>query len=323
MKKSIKILGLALLSIAAFSCTSDDEPEVFPQPQQETITQIAVKTGEFSTLVAALKKAGLDATLNEKGTYTVFAPTNKAFEDFLLENKIPNLDAIPVPLLKEVLLNHVLSAEVFSDKIANGYVKTLAKGLASSTNPLSMYLNKDNGVKINGVSTVTQANIDASNGVIHKVDKVINLPTIVTHAAANPNFTNLVAALTRMGNTTKFVEVLNGTGPFTVFAPTNTAFGNFLTELGPGTTLASIPEPTLDKVLKYHVVGGANVLSSTLMNNQVVQTFAGMGASNAFTVLLPPARLKDSSDRECAISAVDVQCANGVIHVLDKVLLPK
>jgi uncharacterized surface protein with fasciclin (FAS1) repeats len=179
--------------------------------------------------------------------------------------------------LKEILLNHVVNDELFSNELTTGYVKSLGKGSASSTNTLSLFINTTSGVKINGVSNVTAADIDASNGVIHKVDAVIGLPTIVTHAVANPNFTSLVAALTRSDQMIKTLwEFLSGTAssPFTVFAPTNTAFSSLLTEFG-WSSLGDVPETVLEKTLKYHVVAGSNVLSTQLTNNMMVGTFLG------------------------------------------------
>ncbi|MGZ5264990.1 MAG: fasciclin domain-containing protein, partial [Kaistella sp.] len=196
---------------------------------------------------------------------------------------------------------------------------TLAKGSASSTRNLSMYINTDSGVKINGISTVTKTDINATNGVIHKVDKVIGLPTVVTHAIANPNFTSLVAALTR-SDMPNFAGILSGTAssPFTVFAPTNAAFTSLLTELSLA-NLAAVPTATLENVLKYHVVAGANVASTDITNNMNVTTFQG-GAFKITTT--GGVKITDANNRVSNVVATDVQCSNGIIHVIDKVLIP-
>lgn len=141
---------------------------------------------------------------------------------FLDANGFESLDNVPVATLTQVLLNHVVSGTNLSTGLTTGYVKTLAKGSASSTNTLIMFINTASGVRLNGVSSVTTADIIANNGVIHVVDAVIGLPTIVTHATANPNFSTLATLLTQQ----QLVETLNGTtsSPFTVFAPLNSAF---------------------------------------------------------------------------------------------------
>lgn len=318
MKRNFKKLGLVLMLSTltiSVSCSDDSNSE------SNTIASIASKNAEFSTLVTALNKTGLTATLNGSGNFTVFAPTNQAFSTFLSANGFSSLDDVPVPVLKEVLLNHVVNDELFSNELTTGYVKSLGKGSASSTNTLSLFINTASGVKINGVSNVTAADIDASNGVIHKVDAVIGLPTIVTHAVANPNFTSLVAALTRSDQADQnFVGILSGTAssPFTVFAPTNTAFSSLLTEFG-WSSLGDVPETVLEKTLKYHVVAGSNVLSTQLTNNMSVGTFLGQN----FTITTTGgAKITDANNRTSNIIATDVQCANGVIHVIDKVIVP-
>ncbi|MBS7256087.1 fasciclin domain-containing protein [Flavobacterium branchiicola] len=323
--KTIKIKLIALLALIAFvsiSCSNDDDNS---SPTPQTIVSIAKANPNLSSLVAALEKADLATTLNSSGSYTVFAPTNTAFNAFLSANGYANLNAVPVAALKEILLNHVLSTKVKSTEITTGYVKTLAKGSASTSNTISMYLEKGSGVdinggKTNGGATVTTADFEASNGIIHVVDGVIGLPTIVNHAVANKNFTTLVSALT-FNPASGFAGILSGTAssPFTVFAPTNTAFTSFLTETG-YSGLPAIPANVLETTLKYHVVAGANVLSTSLTNGQVVNTFAGQ----SFTInLTGGAKITDANDRVSTIVATDVQCSNGIIHVVDKVLLPK
>ena len=320
MKNISKVIKLSLLTIAAgitFSCSNDDNTST-PVPNN-SITDIASGNANLSILVDALTRTDLDQTLDQSGSYTVFAPTNDAFTTFLAANGFSSLDEVPDAALKEILLNHVLSGSFNSSSLTTGYVKTLAKGSASSTNTLSMFVNTSSGVKLNGVSTVTTANISASNGIIHIVDNVIGLPTVVTHALANPNFSTLVAALTR-DDQPDFAGILSGTesSPFTVFAPTNAAFGSLLTELG-ANSLNDINQSTLENTLKYHVVAGANVLASTLTNNQMVTTFQGQ----SFTITTTGgAKITDANGRMSNIILTDVQASNGVIHAIDKVVLP-
>lgn len=320
MKKILKLkklIALALLIIISTSCNNDDDTTTTPVADN-TITGIASSNANFSILVEALVKADLATTLKGVGPYTVFAPTNAAFTAFLKTTPYTSIKDVPKEALTQILLNHVVSGAVKSTDLTTSYIKTLAKGGASTTNTLSMYVNTSSGVKLNGVAKVVTPDIMASNGVIHVVDAVIGLPTIVDHAIANPNFTTLVAALT-YNPASGFAGTLSGTtnSPFTVFAPTNDAFGAFLTETG-YSGLSAIPSNVLEKTLKYHVVVGANVQSNQLTNNQVVTTFSGQNV----TVKFSPTRLLDVSGRNCNITAVDVQCSNGIIHVLDKVLLP-
>lgn len=313
--KTLKLSLIAVIAILATSC-SDDDPIYVAPAANNSITAIASSNPDFSILVTALVRTDLAATLDGEGPFTVFAPTNAAFNAFLDGGDVND---VPVAALKEILLNHVVLGAVQSNDLSTGYVKTLAKGSASATNTLSMYVDTSNGVKLNGISSVTTANIIASNGVIHVVDRVIALPTVVDHALANPNFTTLVAALT-FNPSSNFAAILSGTtsSPFTVFAPTNDAFTSFLNETG-YTGLANIPANVLENTLKYHVVTGANVTAGDLTDGQVVTTFQGQN----FTVgLTGGAKITDASNRVSNIIATDIQCSNGVVHALDKVLLP-
>lgn len=317
MKNLFKFSALLLFfGMLAMSCEEnrDDEMEM-----GNSIYELASRDADFSNLKAAIDKAGLAATLSTSGSFTVFAPGNAAFSAFLAENGYASLNDVPTAALKEILLNHVLSTKVMASEVTTGYVSTLAKGSASATKNLSMYINTASGVKINGMSNVVKTDISASNGVIHKVDKVIGLPTIVTHATANPNFSTLVTALTRPDQP-NFVSILSGTSnsPFTVFAPTNNAFGSLLSELGLS-GLGAIPALTLENVLKYHVVAGANVASTDITNNMTVNTFQG----GTFKITTNGGvKITDANNRVSNVIATDVQCTNGIIHVLDKVLLP-
>ncbi|MFV8323322.1 fasciclin domain-containing protein [Flavobacterium sp. LB3P21] len=318
MKNVSKIRNWALIvlfSVVAVSCDDDDNNVVV----DNTITGKASATANLSILVQALVKAELATTLQGSGPFTVFAPTNEAFATFLATTPYATINDVPKEALTQILLNHVVTGTVKSTDLTTGYIKTLAKGTASTTNTLSMYVNTSSGVKLNGIATVTTADIMASNGVIHIVDKVIDLPTIVTHAAANGNFSTLVSVLNRSGQP-NFITALSATGPFTVFAPTNAAFTALNTELAPG-GIAGVSAANLTKVLQYHVVSPANVLAASLTEGQVVTPI--LTPAQTFTIQLTGgAKIKDANNRISNIITTDVQCSNGVIHAIDKVLLP-
>ena len=314
MKNLIKKMSIACLAITMLSCSDDDNST----PVDNTVTGIASRTTDLSLLVKALTKAGLADDLQAAGPFTVFAPTNQAFIDAGYNSAA--IDALPaseIPALKELLLNHVVSGAVQSSGLTDdSYIKTLGKGAASSTNTLSMFVDTTGGVTLNGISSVITTtnggtfNIIASNGVIHLVDEIIGLPTVVDHAVANDNFSTLVGLLSAQG----LVSTLDGTAssPFTVFAPSDAAFTTFENQ-NPG-VLASLNSAQVTSVLTYHVIGGANVLStgipasSTTLESGILQ-FSGT-------------TITDEQNRQTGIVAVDVQCSNGVIHVINNVLLP-
>lgn len=312
--KTVLTLSL-LLCLSSFASCSDDD--VIDEKQKD-IVELASATSTLSTLVSAVQKAGLVDALKADGSFTVFAPTNDAFQALLDSNNSWNsLDDIPVETLKTVLMFHVLTSKVKSTDLSNVYVNTLATG--PNDENLSLQVETTGGVEFNGDSKPVTVDVEASNGVVHIIDKVMLPPNVVTLALNNSGFTNLVAALTDSRHTTDFVTVLKGDGPFTVFAPTNRAFEELLATNSSWNSIGDIPIATLDAVLKYHVVNGANVQSKQLTNNQEVTMLSG----DKITVdLSSGAKLKTTSNQSVVISSTDVQGANGVIHVVDSVLLP-
>lgn len=311
--KSILMKGLLLVAFATFF-TSCDEGE--PRVTDNSITGIASSSRDFDILVEALNVTGLASTLQASGSFTVFAPTDEAFLKFLRKTPYETVKEIPKNVLKQILLNHVISGSFQSTALSTGYLKTLATSSVSGTNTMSMYVDLTSGVLLNGFAKVETANIIASNGVIHSVDKVIDLPTIVTHASANKNFSSLVGALTGAGQP-DFLSILSGTNPYTVFAPTNTAFTNLNTELAPG-GIAGVKTTDLTKVLQYHVLNG-NILSASIKEG----LYPTLAKQNFTISVSESATITDVTKRTSNVSTVDVQCSNGVIHVIDKVLLPK
>ena len=278
-----------------------------PEMQKSnTIADIAVANSEFSILVEALMKADLvGAVADSEAELTVFAPTNDAFAALLSDLGATSLDDIPVETLTNILLYHVIGTKAMSTDLASGYLPTLA---TFSSNNISMYIEVGDGVSINGSTMVTAADIEADNGVIHVVDKVILPPSVVNIAIDNENFSTLVSAVVKAG----LVEALSAEGPFTVFAPTNAAFDALFAELG----VSGIDDLTAEQllpILTYHVVSG-NVLSTDLSSGEVPTLNEG---SNITVDLSSGVMINESN-----VVAADVQGANGVVHVIDKVLLP-
>lgn len=314
MKKLIFGMFLALSATLAFTACDDDSED-----SPKNLVETAQATPELSSLVAALNRADLVQALSGNGPFTVFAPTNNAFSAFLAANGFATLNDVPVDVLKLVLLNHVVNGETRAAAVpVEGYLKTLATFGTTNSN-LSLLAQRDaSGVRLNKDVRVTTADVLASNGVVHIVDAVIAPPSIVNHALNNPNFSILVSALTRPSLGVDYVGLLSGAGPFTVFAPTNAAFVALLAELNL-TSLNQVDDATLNAVLQYHVVNGANVLAGTLTNGQVVTPFA----SGTFSInLTGGAKIVDARNRTTNIIITDVQGTNGVVHAIDRVLLP-
>jgi uncharacterized surface protein with fasciclin (FAS1) repeats len=323
MKKLKILIGFVLVSFA-LSCSNNNE-EFYNEPQ--TILNIIESNSNYSGLAYALQKTGLDTSFdgsNSNDSYTLYAPNNMAFARFLMESGFSTIDDIPLDILKKVLLNHVMVDIIRYRDFETGYYKSAAQYInGDSMTNLSIHIEQVNmRVTLNGESRITQGNVDASNGIIHAVDKIIPIPSIVTFAKADKNLGNLLLALTRSDLTTDFPTILStelGTSPapFTVFAPLNQAFVDLLTELNLS-SLSDIDEPTLNATLKYHVIGEANAYSTDLSDNQQLNTLGGPITAN----ISGGATLTDGNSRVSNIIAVDIQANNGVIHVIDKVILP-
>lgn len=301
----MKKFSLIFLLFAGFFITScgDDEPD---PPVTNTIVDIAVGDDQFSTLVAALTRVNLVTTLQGDGPFTVFAPTNDAFTALGVD-----LATISDAELTDILLYHVVGAEVKSTDLSDGqtYANTASTAGPGGT-ALSILIEKDAGVKVNNVATVTTADVIADNGVIHIVDAVITPLDLVGHASANSNFTSLVSTLA--GAPGDLVGVLSGDGPFTVFAPTNDAFADI------STVVAGLTPAQVATVLTYHVVAGANVRSTDLTNG-AVSTVAGQDIT---VDLSDGVKITDATGDQSTVIVADVQATNGVIHVLNRVLIP-
>jgi len=275
--------------------------------KSNTIADIAVGNSEFSILVEALMKADLvGAVADKEAELTVFAPTNDAFVALLSDLGATSLDDISIETLTNILLYHVIGSKAMSGDLESGYYPTLS---TFSGNYISMYVNVGDAVTINNNTTVTTADVEADNGVIHVVDKVILPPSVVNIAIDNENFSTLVSAVVKAG----LVETLSGEGPFTVFAPTNAAF-DALFETLEISGIDALTAEQLIPILTYHVVEG-NVLSTDLANGLVPTLNEG----KSITVdLTSGAKIDDSN-----VVAANIQGANGVVHVIDKVLLPQ
>ena len=325
MKKIKKLLKTAFILMIAtttlISCSEDDQiPIVIPT---NSIVDFVSSNSDYSMLLEALQTvdSGIAESLDSRGPFTVFAPNNAAFRAFLSANNFDYLSDVPTAMLSQILLNHVVGGNALAASLSTGYdIKSFSTATPSGAD-MSLYINTANGVVINGISTVTTADISVDNGTIHAVDAVIGLPTVVTFAVADPNFSILKTALTRADLTFDFVGTLstaNGTdpAPFTVFAPINQAFVDLLEELEKD-SLDDIDEETLNATLKMHAVAGANVLAAGLSDGLTISTLGGDITAN----ITGGATLTDANNRVSQIVAVDVQASNGVIHAIDKVLL--
>ena len=302
----LRLLALAGITTLVAACGGDDHPP--------SVVGVAQIDSRFSILVEAISAAGLTETLNRDGAYTVFAPTNDAFASLLAELGVSK-DALLAnkPLLTTVLTYHVLPAKVEKAGVPAGKAVTTLQGSIFKVDAVGGGLVITDGR--NRASTITGTDIAARNGVVHVVNKVL-LPadkTIVQTAIALPQFSILVEAVLAA----KLDAALSATGPLTVFAPTNAAFAALLTELDISKAALLANTTLLTKVLTYHVIP-ARVLKADVPVGTPVTTLQGETLSVDATLAIT-----DQRGRKAMITGTDVLASNGVIHVIDRVILPK
>lgn len=330
MKKSLSVIVIALvMSLLLVACggaeTEDPtapeatevpaevEEEMEEEEMSQTIVDVAVADGRFNTLVAAVTAADLVETLSGEGPFTVFAPTDDAFAA-LPEGTVESLLEDPSGALTDILLYHVVDGSVMAETVVT---------LDSATTLLGEDVTitvTDDGVFLNDTVQVITTDIKASNGVIHVIDAVLlppsdegmmdeELKTIAEIAVEAGTFNTLVAAL----GAADLVETFASEGSYTVFAPTDEAFA----ALPEGTVESLLEDPSgaLTDILLYHVIDGV-VMAETVVTLDSATTLLGQDVT--ITVTDDGVFLNDT----VKVSTTDIKASNGVIHVIDAVLIP-
>ncbi|UOB17982.1 fasciclin domain-containing protein [Abyssalbus ytuae] len=318
LKKLNALFMISLTLMFFVSCSSDDDNNDTPPVTGDlTITETASADADLSTFTEALERTEMDATLDASGSYTVFAPTNQAFVDA----GITNLDDYTDEELKNIVLNHVLDTKVTSGELTTGYVTTLAVG--PNDENVSMYVNAEGGIELNGLASPVANNydIEATNGVVHKVDAVLTVPNVIDQASVNSEFSLFVEALERFATTYKNQLSTQTDAAFTVFIPTNEAMEDLLLALG-YENLAAVPDATLEAILAYHIIASSNMQSGDLTDGA---TAATLSSDQTLEIDLEGsvAQIVDASPFTTTIVESDIQAENGVIHVIDKVIIPE
>ncbi len=300
-KSILLVMGFAAFTLS--SCNDDDD--VTPQdPLPDSVVEVVTGSEDHNTLAAAVSAAGLVQTLQGQGPFTVFAPTDAAFAA-LPEGTIQNLLDDPEGDLTDILLYHVVGNKVMSGSLTNGMKAPTLFG-----EDLTITISGGN-VFIND-ARVTVADIETKNGVVHVIDAVLipeePMPaTVVDIVVGSPDHETLATAVTAAG----LVGTLQGEGPFTVFAPTDDAF-------------AALPEgvlddllddiPALTDILLYHVVG-SKAMSTDLSNGMEIE----MLSEDNVTVTINDDGVFIN---EAKVTIADIEAENGVVHVINAVLIP-
>ena len=277
-----------------------------PTPETNTVVDVIVNSEDHTLLEAAVGAAGLVDALNAEGPFTVFAPTDAAITALVEALEITAEDLLALDGLGDILLYHVVNATALSTDLEDGQAVTTLLGEDVTISIM------DGTVMVNE-ATVTVADISADNGVVHVIDAVLLpptpevTPTVADIIANSPDHTVLAAVL----DSTDLDVALSGTGPFTVFAPTDAAFD----AVDPMTLISLLLDnEALSAILTYHVAGDS-VMSTDLSDGQVITTLNGGDVTVSImdgTVMI----------NDATVIVADLVGANGVVHVIDAVLLP-
>jgi uncharacterized surface protein with fasciclin (FAS1) repeats len=300
IRKNVALLALPL-AFALSACDDDDDPMMFDEPGD--IVQTAQDAGAFGTLLTALDVAGLTSALQGVGPFTVFAPTDAAFAE--IDPEVLNDLLSDNELLTAVLTYHVVPGLFAAADVIN------LSG-APTLNGKEVSLSFDGSNVMVDDATVIDADVEASNGIIHVIDKVLlpePIADIVQIARGAEIFNTLLAAVEAAGLT----DVLKGDGPFTVFAPTDDAFAQIDSD-----ALNALLADTdaLTAVLLYHVVPGQFAAADVLAS-------ASLATANGADAAISLDGEGNPRIDDAIIIGIDIGASNGIVHVIDRVIFPE
>ena len=314
MKQYLKIARVTFVALAGVLALSSCKKDSNENNQPGTITAQVVASPDLSTLESAVIKANLTATLDGPGPFTVFAPTNDAFTASGITSAV--VGSLTSDQLQKILLYHTLGSKVMAANVPAGPNAKVTTASGDSV----FVTNNGSGVFVNGVKVAT-ADIAASNGVIHTLPAVLLPPAgnLVEVASADTTFSYLVAAVVRASTgAANVAAILSANSILTVFAPTNNAF-----RAAGFPTIAAINQAdpnALINILTYHVVPG-RIFSSDLVN--AAQPSTANGGKVTIGVTEAGATVKGNANTAPSnITKANIMATNGVIHVIDRVLLP-
>lgn len=313
------IVIFAMISVLFISCEdADDNDNIIPGIN--SILNQTENNTELSLLNAAFIRTGLNDTFNTGRNYTFFAPNNTAFNNYLSTNGYIDIDDVPLVELRAMLLYHAFNTEVVTTSLSNGYLKTLGKD--DELESLDLFIEASSPVVLNGGSTIIDENIEADNGIVHIIDTVLELPSIATLIAANPEFDNLENALMNTGLNNNLSNLDPLQNPFTVFAPNNDAFTALVnTDAMDGLNDVAdiLALPNLNDILLYHLVGNDRIRSGDINNGFSITPLLG----SPYTIdTTTGVQFTDGSGTTVSITSTDVTALNGIIHTIDIVARP-
>ena len=308
--KAILLLLVCTYNFTACSDSSNDENSETETPNEPvSLYTYFSNDPDYSLLVQAIDQIGYNNALNVDGagSYTFFAPNNEAFSRYLAEKNINSIQNIPTNTLTQIILNHMLSGKAkFASEITEGYNKTQAKEYITQANIDLFVAKKNSTITLNDGILITKADIEVTNGIIHKIDDLITPATLATFIKVDSELSNLYNASKELDNEV-FTKLNDIEADITVFIPSEEAFLD----------MGTVTLESLNKTIKYHIIDGEINTSNNLKDGDVLNTWQG----NAIKINTGDSIIiTDSANENATIIAKDFVAWNGVAHIINKVL---
>lgn len=314
------ILILAIL----YGCQDDDDNNNVIIGE-DSVFDYVEEAEDLSILEEALIRTDLEFTLTNPGRYTVFAPTDAAFEAYFQEQGISSIQEMDVDELREMLFYHILNLELEASDFGTAYQKTIAIDNEEDLGNLDMFIleNQDAEIILNGEVLVTEVDNRANNGVLHEIDGVLELPTLGTFVRANPVYSNLETALEQQGLLTLLDsndDTADPASPFTLFIPANDAFETLIADDPNLNDIADVLAlPDLSNILQTHLISASRLRADNFEEGDLLDTVAGnqlaLSIAAGITITAP-------DGTQTTILNQNITATNGIAHVVEMVLLP-
>jgi uncharacterized surface protein with fasciclin (FAS1) repeats len=307
-----------------FSCIPlNDEiprdPRTF-DPPDTNMKELSTTLPYFKDFIKASNRVHIAYLLEDEGPYTIFMPNQVAFSRFRSEKNILSTDQIPDEELKNILLYHFIRGRWHLLHIPVGYYPTLSLE-RTTDNPIDLYIDTGALFRLNGLAPLDEPDLESTNGVIHSINAVLDLPTVMTHLSVNSQFSMIYEILNRPDIRQEFSVLFEEEeGPSTFFAPDNHAILQFLGEHPEWDRWEDVPSDILTGILKYHLISGENILIENF--DQTASLIASNGSSLVIQPSYPGWFIFDGSSQKVHIGLHDIQGTNGIVHQIDRVLMP-
>ncbi len=324
MKKTVKQSIYILSALFIFnSCIPPVEgpppdPRSFEPPDTDLL-DVGYALPYLGDFMYAMHKTHLTDLIDEEGPFTVFAPIHVSFDKFRIENKIMHIDQYPEDNLRKILRYHVLPGNWSVLNMPDGYYATMLNEKTTG-NPIDLYIEYNYIFRINGLNIIFEADLPSANGYMHAIKAVLKIPTMLDQLSVNKDFSLITEILNREDIDPDIKSLLSDDEPDTFFAPTDKAVISYLDNNPAWTTIEDIPTESLNEIIRNHLLSNDNIVMKGVKEDITLTLLNG----NTVTVKIdyPKWSILQGSREIAGIDVKDIQGVNGVVHQIDKVLVP-